>query len=331
MSSKEKFYEELAAHFTKEEQDSIKEKCSSMEMELPAFYDSESFYKWISHNFNSERFGYHKCMQVLEGNRTTLAYSSYIEDKKNDRTFTIEKQIINNILPLIKKHLTDLSEDKQLVLASSIAINIKELIYNNDVIGNLKPLYEDLLNLQKLSIYNQNPNNKLDKITFTKREGGSLIFRSKMVTQLMQKEFYHYIMRAFSKSSFKSENDIKAKIDKIHTAEKFMDTLVIKEIAEQLINNGVLSKTSSRNNSLGLLNKDGEPLEFPNKIGILIFDIVRELNLINNNDAEAFTGNEKKDYIKSKLKTSDNSRYQFKIDSIIEDFDDFFLWSSRKK
>ncbi|WP_443933513.1 hypothetical protein [Phocaeicola coprocola] len=80
MSSKEKFYEELAAHFTKEEQDSIKEKCSSMEMELPAFYDSESFYKWISHNFNSERFGYHKCMQVLEGNRTTLAYSSYIED-----------------------------------------------------------------------------------------------------------------------------------------------------------------------------------------------------------------------------------------------------------
>ena len=110
-----------------------------------------------------------------------------------------------------------------------------------------------------------------------------------------------------------------------------MDTLVIKEIAEQLINNGVLSKTSNRNNSLGLLNKDGEPLEFPNKIGILIFDIVRELNLINNNDAEVFTGNEKKDYIKSKLKTSDNSRYQFKIDSIIEDFDDFFLWSSRKK
>ena len=331
MSSKEKFYEELAAHFTQEEQDSIKEKCSSMEMELPAFYDSESFYKWISHNFNSERFGYNKCMQVLESNCTTLAYSSYIEDKKNDRTITIEKQIINNILPLIKKHLTDLSEDKQLVLASSIAINIKELIYNNDVIGNLKPLYEDLLNLQKLSIYNQNPNNKLDKITFTKREGGSLIFRSKMVTQLMQKEFYHYIMRAYPNSSFKSENDIKTKIDKIHTAEKFMDTLVIKEIAEQLINNGVLSKTSNRNNSLGLLNKDGEPLEFPNKIGILIFDIVRELKLININDAEVFTGNEKKDYIKSKLKTSDNSRYQFKIDSIIEGFDDFFLWSSRKK
>ena len=65
MSSKEKFYEELAAHFTQEEQDSIKEKCSSMEMELPAFYDSESFYKWISHNFNSERFGYNIVQRLL--------------------------------------------------------------------------------------------------------------------------------------------------------------------------------------------------------------------------------------------------------------------------
>ena len=93
MSSKEKFYEELAAHFTKEEQDSIKEKCSSMEMELPAFYDSESFYKWISHNFNSERFGYHKCMQVLEGNRTTLAYSSYIEALVSNKNGLVKKLI----------------------------------------------------------------------------------------------------------------------------------------------------------------------------------------------------------------------------------------------
>ena len=331
MTNKEIFYEELAAHFTKEEQDCIKAKCTSMEKDRPANYDSEKFYKWISSIVKNQRFGYHKCMLMLENAHKTLTYSSYIDNQKADAFRTMEKQIMENILPIIKKHLTNLNEDKQLVLASSIAINIKDSVYHSGIIGTIKPLYEDLLNLQELSIYNQNSNNKLDKITFTKHEGGSLVFRSEMFTQIMQKEFYHYIMRSFHESSFKSENDIKTKIDRINTAEKYMEILVIKIIAEQLINNGILSKTSNKNNSLGLLNKNGEPLEFPNSIGVLIFDIVRKLKLINNNDADIYTGIEKKDYIKSKLKTSNNSRYQFDIDSLLEGFDDFFLWLFKKE
>lgn len=325
MTSKEIFYAELAAHFTKEEQDRIKAKCTYMEKYLTADYDSEKLYSWVSKTCYDERYGYDKCMLKLRNSHTTLAFRAYIDELKKNSKFR-EKQIMEAILPIIKSHLTNLSENKQLELASNIAININSHVYYNDIIGKLKPLYEDLLNLQRLSIYNQNSKNKIDKITFTKHEGGSLVFRSEMFTEIMQIDFYHYIMRLFHESSFKSENDIKTKIDRINTAEKYMEILVIKTIAEQLINSEILSKTSNKNNSLGLLNKNGEPLEFPNSIGVLIFDIVRKLRLINNNDADIYTGIEKKDYIKSKLKTSNNSRYQFDFGSLLEGFDDFLLW-----
>lgn len=331
MTSKDLFYKELADHFTKEEQDSIKAKCTSMEMYVTKDYDLEKYYKWMSSIIKSQRYGYNKCMHMLEDVPRTFLFSSYIQDLK-DNTIVARsiKQIEKETLPVIQEQLSILSVEQQLVLASNIAASTYEIIDYKDTIGKLKPLYEDLLRLRELSIYNQNPKNKLDKITFTKHEGGSLIFRSRMITKMMQNQFYHYIMRLFPDSSFKSEEEIKNKIDNLHTAETYIATLAIRNIAELLISNQILTKTSNKNNSLGLVNNKGEYLEFPNSIGVFIFDILKKLELIDDDETDLFDGNEKRDFIKSRLKTSANSKYQFNIDSILEGFDRFHLWLLKK-
>lgn len=332
MTSKDLFYEELAAHFTKEEQGSIKAKCTSMEVHIGKDYDLEKYYRWMSSIVKSQRYGYHKCMFMLENALSIFYYSSYIQDSMDNSIVTsIIEQIKKDTLPIIQEQLSILDKDKQTILASNIATSTYKIIYYKDIIGDLKPLYEDLLQLRELSIYNQNPQNKLDKITFTKHEGGSLIFRSGIITKMMQNDFYHYIMRLFPESSFKSEKEIRNKIHKLHTAENYIATLAIRNIAELLINNGIITKTSSKNNSLGLVNNNGEYLEFPNSIGVFIFDIAKKIKLINNDKNDLFDGTEKRDFIKSRLKTSANSKYQFDIDSILEGFDRFYLWLFKNK
>ena len=332
MTSKELFIAELKKHFSQEEQDFIMRRCTPMEQYLDEDYNEDKLYSFISHQLSFSRYGFHKFMLLVENLYYKLNFSGWIKSQMKN---TMMQNIKNIISPIVKEEFKELNKNQQEKLVQELSNTTIIHVESKNCINKLIPIFEDLYSLKNLIPQSNNKDVSIQKISFTLQTNSDtkkVEFKSDMFTHIMQYEFYHYIMRNFPDNSFKSKHDINIKINQLYKHQDCISTFVAYDIAKLFIDKGIIHKISKKSdNKHGLKNKEGKALELSNHICVVIFNIIKALDLEIHRDEKDYIpqtapNSEKATYIKGLLKTANNEKNREKYTLRLDGFDNFHLW-----
>lgn len=245
-------------------------------------------YKDLYDLFKRDMFSYVEFKADLPKLKRLLFYRNNIcvrNEKWDNLIKAEEKRIYNIILPLIKEGFSShkgpktlpvsLATDpkEQTKIAKEIAYELKDASFSHKALGKLSSFYKDISNLNKTGQTSYKAT--AIKINAT-TNADSIELNSSITLNVLETEFKRYaeigILPNYSEKTieklmcdFKKAGDEYAKLA----------ATIIKNIFNK---HGVFTKIAT-NNEYGVKDQDGNLLQFPNYIMVIIYEILESLGL----------------------------------------------------
>lgn len=264
-------------------------------------------------------------------------------NEKWDKLIENEKEeVYKKVLPLIKEGFsqhkgpkilpksltTDLNE--QINIANEIADKLKEVSFSHKVLRKLSEFYKDLSSL-----------NKIDEDTFktTKIDinGTPTAYNIKLTSTIMLNvlriEFKHFAQVGIL-PNYQDDTIKKLEDDFVKAEEQYpkLAATIIKNIFNE---HGVFTKRAT-NNKYGLKDKNGNLLQLPNYVAVMIYEILAELGLCitATQGYETFEDNllrSKKEMARNLLQDESNAFGSIDVKQLFSDYNKFLILSFAKE
>ena len=343
MDYKQEFYSALADHLSKEEQEDIKMCCAEIESQVQNGSVDE-LYKRLVELFNNGKCHYIEFKLQLGNLYNILYYKNCILKRDHDWMCFIQDKFQSSyekLLQPLRKDFKDLSKNTQQSIAWDIADAIKELMATHDAVNKLIAFYQDLLNLSELTSLLKNSTGKTDtvkskikqiEIKPRLRPRSPIIISSEMGLSILCNEFFKYISIGHF-PPIQQTKKIEQTLKDFKVIKQHLPALIVRAIAEVFVNHGIINEISTNGNPYNLVNSNKKPLILPNRVASAIFNLTIVLG-IEEHKGEDFMASSittadpdhsKKDYVRTKLQTSANSKYKISLKSQLTEYQKFLL------
>lgn len=245
-------------------------------------------YKDLYDLFKRDMYSYVEFKADLPKLKRLLFYRNNIciRNEKWDKLIITEKnRIYNIILPLIKEGFSShkgpkilpisLATDpkEQTEIAKEIADELKDASFSHNVLNELSAFYKDIRNLNKIGQTSYKATGiKIKAAT----NADSIELKSPITLNVLETEFKRYaeigILPNYSKITIeKLINDFKKAGDEY--------TKLAATIIKNIFNKHGVFTQKAANNDYGIKDQDGNLLQFPNYIMVIIYEILESLGL----------------------------------------------------
>ena len=301
MSYKNKLFAGMKSHWSSAEYNDIQTICEEYIDKNLSNKDINKVYESLHHSFYKYNHDYSKFKMNLIKSISAWKHI-YAESKKEMLNTVWEKNSFikarNLLHHRIKEKIHDINDEQCNSMSFDIAWRISKYMADKDKIEGLIATYNDIKVLKDIrndvlkakALARKDFENKTEyvetgnepiissillKINHGKFKRTSKVITSKNIINLFLNEYEDVFLRHFQDIT---DYDLKKKIQGLKTLKKHLLALIIWNIAQAMVDNGIITEISTIGNRYNLKDENGKPYEVSNKRAAEIFDVVSVLN-----------------------------------------------------